>query len=488
MTSVRKNFLLNSAYRVLQIITPLVTTPYLARVLGPDQIGVYSYTESVATYFAIFIVLGLSTYGVRTIASCGHDFEKRSRTFWCIWFSQLMLGIPVCVLYLVYAIWSPNAPQICSLGWGLLLIASTFDISYFFFGIEEFKIPTLCSCIIKLLEVTGIFVFVKSQADVGAYVILDGTSFLCISLVLWPFLHRYVDFVRPSLRDVLDHIPPSARLFIPIIAVNFYTTFDRVMLGSLSDMQQTGYFDYAYKLSKMPLSVIVALGVVMMPHMSSLIAQNKRERMLELLEKSLWIMLVCAFCLSFGIAACAPEFAPIFLGDSFTPAVPAMIALSVMVPLACCTNVIGQQYLLPTNQDTRYTIACCVGAATSIAMCVVLIPLTGALGAGIATAGAELGILVVECIFVRNELPLKSYVRQILPYVLVGLIMALSIRVFAYFVVPILGLTAIELALEILFGGLVFGVITIAICVATRNKHAYELVRPIILRVFELRR
>lgn len=480
MSSVKKNFAYNAAYQILLIITPLITTPYLSRVLGPTQVGVFGYTQSVANYFVLFAVLGMSTYGVRAIAACKDDRQVRSQIFWSAYASQLLVGIPVLAAYVVYALISPGVQQIISLMWLFWVISSLLDVSWLLFGVEEFKIPTIRSTVIKIIEVALIFVFVKSAEDLPIYVAIFAGSFLFMQASLWPFVPRYVDRVRPAKADVLAHIPPNARLFVPVVAISLYTLFDKVLLGNLASFEQTGYFEYSEKLSRMPLAVITALGTVMLPRMSSLLSSGKKREALELLERSLWFMLLCAFCLAFGIAACAQEFAPVFLGEEFAPAAPVMAVLACIVPVVSMTNVIGRQYLLPTFKDIKYTVSCCVGAAVNLTVNLVLIPRLGALGAACATVAAESSVLVVQVVYVHKELPLARYAKGALPFLVIGAVMALAIRLCSSLIIPALGISAIALLIEVAVGAAVFVAGTLIWCIATHNRHARALVGPLI--------
>lgn len=474
--SVKKNFLYNSAYQVLLIITPLVTTPYLSRVLGASGVGLYSYTYAIAMYFVMFATLGMSNYGIRAIAAVSHDPQERSRVFCSVFASQLVIAIPVFVLYVVYAFVAPQGGQLIALLWAVYVFSSVINISWLFFGMEDFAKATVINMLTKLIELAGIFLLVHSADDVWLYCGLDSVCYFLGFALLVPFLCKYVSFVKPTWHEVKQHFLPNLKLFIPVIAISLYSTLNSVLLGAMSTMEQTGYFDYSHKMAKMPMAVITALGTVMLPHMSNMFATGRREEGLQLLHSSMWFMLAGGLAMAFGISAIAPEFVPVFFGPGYEPCVPVMIVIAWVVPLICITNVIGAQYLLPMYRDNHYTISVCAGAVVNIAVCLVLIGPYGALGAGIGTLAAEIAVTTVQMLYVRRELPLGRYARNAIPFVIFGALMVLVIRGIVAFLVPVAGVSVLTLVLEICGGALLFCLVSLAFCLVTKNQCFYRLI------------
>lgn len=456
LNSIKKNFILQASYQLALIITPILTTPYLSRVLGAEQVGVYSYTYSITNYFVMFGVMGMATYGAREIAICGDDRARRSEVFCSAYACQLIICGTVLVVYTVYCISMPYGGVGLALIWGLWVLSSLIDVSWLMFGCEEFKLPTIRAIATRVAGVVIIFLFVRDESDLWIYVLSISGMYLLNQILLLPFIGRYVDYTRPSWKNIARHFLPNIRLFIPAIAISLYTSLDKIILGMLADMQQVGFFEYSEKLSRMPMAVITAMGTVMLPRMSSELARGNRKEAISLLGQSLWFMMAMAFALAFGIAAVAPVFAPVFLGAEFASCDTLMRILACIIPIISVTNVVGRQYLLPLNRDGEYTKSVIIGAGVNLAINVFLIPRFGALGSAIATVGAELAVLLVQVKLTHIELPYKRYVAQCLPLVLIGaLMMALILVVDAYFR-PILGASVTLLALEVISGAIVY--------------------------------
>ena len=470
MSSVKKNFLWNASYQVLLVLTPLVTSPYLSRVLGPQGIGVYSYTYSIANYFVIFAMLGMAQYGVRTVASAGEDREKRSRLFWGAYAAQLLVAVPVALVYAAYLLAAPQGGPLVAGVWGLWVVSAALDVSWLFFGCEDFRLPTERSFLTKLASLAVIFGFVRGPGDTWVYCLALSASVFVNQVLMWPFVRRHVDLARPTWGEVRSHLAPNLRLFAPVVAISLYTTLDKIMLGSVSGMEQSGFFEYSEKMSKMPMSVITALGTVMLPRMTAALSEGRRAEAAALLGRSMAVMQAAAMGMAFGIVAIAPVFVPVFFGEGFEPCVYIMPVLAATVPLISASNVIGVQYLLPTFSDGAYTASVCAGAAVNVALNLVLLEPLGAAGAAVATVAAEAAVLAWQCARVRRELPLLSYLKGALPFLAVGAAMAALVRLATPAVVGALGMSAAALAVVIALGGAVYAVPALLLLLRMRKR------------------
>lgn len=471
--SIKKSFLYNMIYQVVKIITPLITMPYLSRVLGAQRLGIYSYTYSVASYFVMFAVLGMSTYGVRLIAQAQDDRTKRSNLFWGAYCSEVIVSVLITAVYIVYATVLATH-NIVALLWVFLVLSCSFDISWLYFGVEDFKRTTIRSLIVKTLDLLFIFLLVKSKNDLWLYVLIESLNYLFSQIILWPFLHEYVDWNPPKLSEVISHLKPSLVLFIPVIAISLYTTMNRVLLGNLSSLEQTAFYDYASRMCSIPSAIVTAFGTVMLPRMSSEFSLGKNDAALKLIQISLWVMLLGAFALSFGIVGIADEFIPLFLGNGFEGVKKPLLIICWEIPVICCSNVIGRQYMLPNNRDQDYTITVCCGALSNIVACLLLIPSFGAIGAAIGTVIAELTVLVVQLVVTCDTLPFIRYAMRCIPFIMIGAVMTFIMRFVAPILQELIGSSAIMLLLEFFIGASVYIILTLIYCkISNSSEFSY---------------
>ncbi len=467
--SIKKNFAFNSAYQILNVLVPLVTTPYLSRTIGSVGNGLFTYTQSVANYFVLFAVLGISNYGVREIASCGPNRQQRSVTFWNIFGMNLVTGSLVAAVYVLYCLTLGSDNLLLSLIWALWVIGSVVDVTWLLNGCQEFKIPMIRNFCTRLGGMAFIFLFVHTEADTWAYVTAIAAPFFVNALLVWPFVKNYVDPVRPTWHQMVKHLKPNLLLFIPVIATSLYTLMDKVMLGLMAGMDQTGLYDYSEKISKMPMAIITALGAVVLPKMTEVIASGHTDEAKGLVRTTMWFMEACAFALTCGIIAVAPEFVPVFFGPGYEPCVALMSVLSLIIPFVCATNVMGIQYLVPSHRDRGFTASVLTGAVVDLILNALAIPRFGAMGAALATVMTEFTVLLVQAWLVKGELELAAYFRGTLPFMGIGIVMVGAIRLasgtFATLGMPM----SASLILEVAVGGAIYLALSFAWCKTTHN-------------------
>lgn len=424
--SVSINFLYNSFYQLIAILIPVVTMPFLTRVLGAEGVGSFSYTYSIAYYFSMFIKLGLNSYGNRTIASVTEGRKKLSHTFWSIYLFQLFLGIIFTGLYIVYCIiWSEY--QIYSYILILLVISSVIDITWFFQGVEEFKIIVPRDSIIKILSTISIFVFVRNSNDIGIYILIRGCEFFLSQLITWNYLGKYVDFVEVQQRDIIKHIKPNLILFVPTIAVSIYKIMDKIMLGILTNSSEVGYYHSAENIIQVPMALVTALGTVMLPRVSNMLAFKVEKDCLEdTFQKSIKIIMFLVSLLCFGIMSVSKQFVPIFYGDGFEKCIELYNILLPSCLFLAFANVIRTQFLIPNKWDRVFILSLFGGAGINFAINMLLIPHLQSVGAAIGTLLAEITVCLIQTFAVWKVLPIKKSIINSLPFIFAGILMVIA--------------------------------------------------------------
>ena len=458
--SVKINLFYNVAYQLLLMITPLITSPYISRVLGTDGLGIYSYTYSMASCFAMVGMLGVTNYGNRTIAAVQLDKNERSKAFWNIFLLQIIATIIALIAYIGYVVLCcPKEYISVSYIQILTVLCSMCDINWYFFGVEKFKLTVTRNAVVKVLNVVLIFLFVKNRTDTALYTLIIVGSLLVSNLLIWPFLKTEIIWVKPSFKELKKHLKPTLVLFIPIIAITLYNRMDKVMIGALSSMNQNGIYENAEKIINIPKSLIAALGTVMLPRMAFLFANGDRESANVYIEKSMELVCVSSSALMFGVAAIAPEFAPWFFGKEFASAGKIIIALAPTIFFVSWANVIRTQYLIPLQLDNIYIKSVWVGAIVNLIANIIFIPSKGAMGAAIGTDLAEFAVMFYQTLKVRKELPIKKYIQDGSPYIVAGILMFLGVRGVSSYARE----GALGVIIEICVGGIVFCIISLVV-------------------------
>lgn len=463
---IKRNFIYNVGYQLLTVITPLITSPYISRVLGAGNLGIHNYTYSVAEFFVMFAMLGTKNYGNRQIAMVRDDRKKLSETFWSIYTFQLLSSAIMVAFYLLYILFFCAENKGIALIQGIYVLTAVADISWFFFGLEEFKITVTRNIIIKIAGLIGIFIFVKSKQDLWLYSFIISGSMLAGYFSVFPFLKRYVHFVKPTLDSIKQHIKPNLFLFIPVIAVGIFNVMDKIMLGWMSDYVQVGYYGNTEKLMRIPLGIITALGTVMMPHMSYMVATGEKEKSKNVIELSMVFIMCMGSALAMGLAGIGRVFAPVFFGEEFIACGSLIIFLSPTVLSLSWANVIRMQYLIPNSMDTQFTISTIIGAIVNLIVNSLLIPKYGALGAVWGTLCAETSLTVYQTYVVREYLPIKRYLLETVPFVFIGLVMGLLVN----FIGELMPLGVSTLVIQTLSGVVIYILLTMVYVCFSRFK------------------
>lgn len=422
-SSLKHNIVYNFGYQLLILALPLVTAPYLSRVVGAEGIGIYSYSYAIATYFTYLTMLGLNNYGNRTIAACQNDKDKRTKAFWSIYAMQVCCFAISGGCYAAYTLIFAEDTLIALLQ-GLYVLSALFDINWFFFGMEKFKLTVIRNTVVKLLTTALIFLLVRDSSDIPIYIGIMCSGFLASQLVLWPFLRKYVSFYKPTRQDVVIHIRPNLVLFVSVIAISVYNVLSRILLGSLSGPEAVGFFDNAAKLVSVPTALIAAVGTVMLPRTSALLSQGNTTQAQAHTDKTMLAVMAFSGIAAFGIPCIAFPFVEVFYGTGFEESASALIILCATIPLLGFGNVMRTQFLIPRKMDSVFLASAICGAVASLVVNIALIPSFGTVGGAFASVAAEAAVLIYQAIRVRREFPLKRYCFYAIAFLFCGVIMA----------------------------------------------------------------
>lgn len=448
---VAKNYIYNLIYQVIVLIIPLITTPYLSRILGVEGIGIYSYNYSIAYYFSLFIMLGINNYGNRSIAKCLNKKEKEDAIFWEIYAMQFIMGVLVLSIYLIYT-YAFSTNRLISLCYIPFLISYMLDINWLFFGQENFKIVLLRNIIIKILTALCIFIFVKNQSDLIKYILIMSIEALLSQIIMWRIVLKEKTLKKTKVSNIFKHLKPNLILFVPVIAVSIYRTMDKIMLGSMSNMFQVGYYENSEKIVSILLTFITALGTVMLPRMSALYETNSNEQIDKLIEASFVFISLISSAVSFGVASIATNLTVVYFGREYFDSGRILQMLCITIPFISYANIIRMQILVPQGKDKEYVVSCCMGAIVNFVLNSYLIPKYQAIGATIGTIVAEATVTFVQIFSSKYFFKLKKYSRTILLFWLNGLIMYIFIKNLTNY----LSYSLFNLALEVGIGVIIY--------------------------------
>ena len=445
-----ENFIFNASYRILVMFIPLITTPYIARVLGAEGIGRYTVAFSVASYFCLFILLGVENYGNRTIAAVRDNKSELKNAFWEMYTLQLMLAVIATIMYIFYVKFFSSDIKIAAI-MVIYIFSEMIDINWAFFGLEKFKLITMRNAFVKFASVICIFSFVKSEADVINYALINVIGAFVSQIILWCTLHKYIGLKRIQIKNVKRHLLPNLKLFIPVVAVSLYTIMDKIMIGYMSVNAEVGFYESAEKIINIPNILVISLGTIMLPRISNLVAAGENEQSLRYLDISIQFAMFMVTSIGFGIIGVSEEFVPLFYGQGYEICI---ILFTILIPsrfFMAFANVIRTQYLIPFKIDTAYIISVIGGAITNLTFNILLIPRLGCVGAAYGTLASEAMVCLLQCYAVRQQLPIKKLSEKSVPFVVTGFVMCMTLKF-----IPVIGNVVLSLFLKILIGIVIY--------------------------------
>ena len=429
--SVKVNYILNLINTGTQMLFPLITFPYVCRVIEADGIGQINFFQSIISYISLFTCLGIPMYAIREIARDRSDVVKMNRTAMEILLLHSMLTL---VGYAIVAILCLTVPQIqvnipLFLILSLTIFFTAIGCEWFYQGIEDFKYITIRGLIIKTVSVVLLFIFVKSKTDLlyyGCYTVfgvLGGNIFNFFRLR--KYFHR--ENIIFSELHIKRHVKPVLKVFSFSVVTSIYLQLNTVLLGFLKNALAVGYFAAATKVMQMLLTMSACLGSVMMPRASHLIAENKEDEFNRLIQKSYDFTLAIALPMTLGLIFCAPSLITALCGVKFEHSILPSQIIAPIILLVAISNVFGIQVLFPKGKINIVTFCCCIGAVADLILNLCLIPFFSYIGTSIAYLGAEVATTVSMYFIGRKYIPIIYFKKSHLTYVLGCIVMAFAL-------------------------------------------------------------
>lgn len=449
--SIAKNYIYNLIYQMLIVLLPLITTPYLSRILGSNGIGVFSYTLSIVTFFILFGSLGVSLYGQRTIAYLGDNKKERTKKFFEI---IIIRAISLFVSMVIFYISFGHGDY--SLYYKLLLleiVANIFDISWFFQGKEEFDKLVVRNLIVKILCVILIFTCIKKETDLWIYFLIYVGADLLGNASMWLYLPKYLTKIKIKQLRFKYHIVPMILLFLPQIAIQIYTVLDKTMIGVLSNnMSEVGFYEQAQKVIRATLLVLSSLQTVMNSRVALAYASNDKKEIKECMKKSINFVWFLGIAMLFGIVGISSGLVSWYYGKGFSEVEPILIATSPIIIAIGFNSIFGVQYLVQVNKTKEFTISVIVGAIINFISNLVLIPIYGGLGAAIASVIAEFVIAMIQYTYLKKDISSLKIVNDCWKPILAGIIMFVVVK----FLDIIMNTSVLSTIIQIVVGSIIY--------------------------------
>ena len=405
---------MNFILTISNFIFPLITFPYVSRVLQADGIGTVNFATSIITYFSMLGMLGIPNYGIRACAKVRDDEELLNKTVIEIMIlNAIVMSISILLLFVsVLFIDKLQGEKTLYLIMSTTLIFNVLGVDWLYKSLERYSYITIRSIIFKFISLVLMFLFVHSSQD---YIIYGGISvFAAVGSNFLNFinLRKIIDFKKNYKLNIYQHLKPTLTFFLLTVSTTIYLNVDTTMLGFIRGSEAVGYYSAAVKVKQILVSVVTSLGAVLLPRLSYHHEVGNNDEFKRLTQKALnFVLLISLPMVAYFIIV--SEQAILFLsGDSFLPAVLPMRFIMPTVLFIGLSNLTGIQILVPTNREKLVVYSTIIGAIVDILVNSFAIPLLGATGAAIAGSIAELTVTLVQLYFLRDFIfPLLKQVR-----------------------------------------------------------------------------
>jgi O-antigen/teichoic acid export membrane protein len=429
-----KNYLYNSSLNLLNIIFPIISFPYISRVLGVEGLGEASFVLVFSGYFITIAALGIPIYGIREIGQSRENKKKLNELF-----SELFLLniISVCFfillyIYLIFNIEYLHHSLYLYLIVGINIILSFFQIDWLFQGLENYRIITIRSFFTKLLAFILMILLVKDSNDVDIYLIINVIALSLANIFNFIYAKKFVEIKFNNL-NFKKHFKPIAFFFSTRIMSTIYTVLDTVLLGLLVGNFYVGLYIAAMRLNRAVVMVVTSLSAVLLPRSSNYLKNNQIDKYLEVTKGSFYFIILTSLSLAILLFVFSSEIMILFAGSAFEESILTMKILTLLIVIVALSNFTGVQVLYPNKQEKVVAKSIAIGAVVNLSLNLILIPIYKHNGAAVATIIAESLILLYQVINVRKVITLQLDIRRIIKIILGVVIWGIFIYTFKSF-------------------------------------------------------
>ncbi len=406
----------------------MLTFPYVTRVLGPANLGICNFVDSIIYYFLMASMLGIGSVGLREIAKVKNDPEKLSSVFSSLIVINVVTTALALIVLFVCVLFVPQFHEYRSLMWvgATKILFNTLLIEWFYKGLENFKYITNRSLVVRTLYVLCVFLFVRDSDDFGIYYLLQ-TLIIVFNAVFNIFYAR--KFVTFSFKNLCfkPYLGPIIIMGLYSLLTSMYTTFNTMYLGFAAGEVEVGYYSTATKLYNILLALFTAFTGVMLPRMSSILSEGRFDEFKRLLNRSVSVLFSFAVPVAIMGIVYAQEIIYIVAGKDFGGAVlPMQISMPMLVVVGY-EQIIIIQGLLALDKNKAVLINSSLGALTGILGCILLMHPLKSIGAAITWDISEVVVLVSASIFIYRyasiKFPIGFLMKSLLLYSPLGLVL-----------------------------------------------------------------
>ena len=418
--SIKRNAVMNVIRTISSMIFPLITFPYVSRILGPEGTGKVSFATSFVSYFIMLASIGIPLYGIREIARVRANKELLNATAQELFVMNFIVSVVVflCFIGLIFVNGKLHDEKTLFFIVSFSIILTSIGMDWLYQGLEEYTYITVRSMVFSALSVIAIFIFIHHKENYIIYGAIGVFASLGSSVLNFYKARKIIFAKRVIPWNFKRHIKPLLVVYIMSFIISIYVQLDTVMLGFMSTAKNVGYYASALKLTKMLLALVTSIGTVLLPRLSFYAASNRRSEFDEMIQKSFAVIILLCLPMVAALMMLSKDIIVVLAGVQYLPAVSCMVITAPIILFIGLTNIFGIQILYPLGKDKQVVVSVAFGALISFGLNLLLIPRLAHVGAAIATLIAELGVLIIQIVMITKVHPIKMPIRNYFKYII----------------------------------------------------------------------
>lgn len=457
-TSNKSNYFYNTFYQILSVLTPLITAPYVSRVLGAEGIGRISFTYSVVSYFVLLATLGSTVLGQRDISYNRNSLRESSIIFWNTCCLRTVTTLVAIIAYFIFVpiIFDNIDKRLCIIQ-SLYIVNVAADVTWYFQGIADFKTITLRNTIVRIISIISVFLFVRDSGDFNIYaLIIVGSTTVGLFLTI-PLLYSKICKVNINELNIFATLKKCMPLFVPTVAVQIYTVLDKTMIGLYSvNSIENGYYEQSEKIVKMTIVLITSLSTVLGPKIATAYKMNEFDKINEYLKLLVRYVMFLGLPIAGGLLCISDSFIPMFLGNGYEKCILLMKVFSPIVFFIGLSNVFGTTFCVQTSKQRIVNSAVVFGALINLLLNFFLIPTMASVGASIASVVAEFSVCMYLFSNINKYVNVAVLFKGNIAYVLSSLIMIVITLPMGYYLRQLNNVDFIVVVTQVIVGIVVY--------------------------------
>lgn len=402
--SVKINMIMNAILTMSSFLFPLITFPYISRVILPVGTGKITFATSVITYFSMFAQLGIPTYGVKACARVREDKEELSRVTHEILFINIITCILSYVALFISMMYVPKFQQEKAL---LVIISATIlltaiGVEWLYKALEQYTYITVRSIVFKFIALIAMFLLVHKKSDYVIYGAITIFASVASNILNCINLRKLIILKPVGDYNLRRHMKMILIFFAMSIATTVYTNLDNVMLGFMKTDDDVGYYSAAVKIKNLTVSVVTSASTVLLPRASFYVDNGKMKEFYAIVKKTMNCILLMAIPMAVYFVIYANEGIILLSGEAFKGAiVPMQIIMPTLIFMGI-TNVLGIQTMIPLGMEKQVLYSEIAGAVVDLIINIFLIPRMASAGAAIGTLAAEIVVFIWQYIVLKD--------------------------------------------------------------------------------------